>query len=215
MTPVGLLILASASPRRRALIARLGVPFVVIPADVPEEPLPGESAATTAARLAEAKARAIASRPRADESEGVVVAADTVVTLRGRILGKPRDEGEARSTLSALRGRAHRVITGLALLDLPSGRLDLERVVTRVTMRSYSDEEIEAYVRSGSALDKAGAYGIQDAAFGPVARIEGCYLNVVGLPLCALVRGLRRLGYALPPGPYSSGRCRCRTPQFP
>jgi len=203
--PTPRLILASSSPRRRALIRELGVPVELRPVDVPEESLPGETPEQTAMRLARAKAEAAA----ALGGEGVVVAGDTIVVDRGRSLGKPRDTAEAWAMLRQLRGREHRVITGLALLDLATGRTDVRQVTTRVRMRDYSDEEIEAYVRSGVPLDKAGAYGIQDSQFGPVREIAGCYLNVVGLPLCAVARGLRRLGYTLPEGPYASGKCRC------
>lgn len=199
------IILASGSPRRQALIGELGLPVELRPVDVPEVPWPGEPPEQTATRLALAKAEAAASQG----GTAVVVAGDTVVVDRGTILGKPGDPAEARAMLRRLRGRWHEVITGLALIDLPTGRRDVSAVTTRVRMRDYSDEEIERYVRSGSPLDKAGAYGIQDAAFHPVERIAGCYLNVVGLPLCAVVGALRRLGYSLPESPYSSGECRC------
>ena len=124
------------------------------------------------------------------------IGADSVVVLDGEILGKPGDSAEARSMLKALRGRPHEVITGLAL-DAEDCSFS-DTVSTAVRMRAYSDDELEAYVASGRPLDKAGAYAIQDRDFGPVERVDGCYLNVVGLPLCEVSRGLRALGWQLP-----------------
>ena len=126
---------------------------------------------------------------RPGPSEDVVLAADTVVVLDGAILGKPVDAVEARSMLAALRGRAHRVLTGVALAV--DGRIAWASVVeTAVWMRQYGADEVERYVRSGSPFDKAGAYGIQDADFRPVERIDGCFANVVGLPLCQVGKAL-------------------------
>jgi MAF protein len=226
------IVLASASPRRRALIAHLGLPVEYREADVPEDPAPGERPAETALRLACEKVRKVAGPsplplgegigrspegetsssplPSREGSQGVrsvVVGGDTVVVADGRILGKPADDDEARAMLRDLRGREHQVITGVCLLDLASRCITTEAVETRVWMRDYSDEEIERYVRSGSPLDKAGAYGIQDESFHPVERIEGCYLNVVGLPLCAVARGLRTLGHEVPG--YPPDGCGC------
>ena len=229
------IVLASASPRRRALIAHLGLPVEHREADVPEMPLPGERPAETALRLAREKVeKVVATHPsplpergngssplpqgeargeaRGEGGQGVrsarvVVGGDTVVVADGRILGKPADADEARAMLRTLRGREHQVITGVCLLDLASRRITTEAVETRVWMRDYSDDEIERYVRSGSPLDKAGAYGIQDESFHPADRIEGCYLNVVGLPLCAVARGLRTLGHDVPG--YPADECRC------
>ena len=202
--PVPGIILASSSPRRQALIGELGVPVELCPADVPEEPLPGEQPDETAVRLALTKAKATAHRKCG--GVGVVVAADTVVADQSRIFGKPSDPVEARSMLGQLRGREHRVITGLALVDLTTGRTDVRRVTTRVRLRDYSDREIEEYARSGKPLDKAGSYGIQDAELDPVREIDGCYLNVVGLPLCAVVESLRSLGHTLPEKAYAYHR---------
>jgi MAF protein len=130
------------------------------------------------------------------EGEKTVVAADTIVVLGGTIMGKPRDADEALQMLRRLRGKEHVVVTGVAVLS--GGRCYISHVATTVTMRNYSDEEIATYIASGEALDKAGAYGIQDPFFTPAERVDGCYLNVVGLPLCALVRMLREAGG--PPG---------------
>ena len=197
------IVLASASPRRRALIATLGLPVEYREADVPEIARLGEHPAETALRLAREKAETAAE----GLSVGVVVGGDTVVVADGRILGKPADPDEARAMLRELRGREHQVITGVCLLDLASREVYAEAVETRAWMRDYSDAEIERYVRSGAPLDKAGAYGIQDESFHPVDRIEGCYLNVVGLPLCAVARGLRALGHDAPG--YPTDDCRC------
>ena len=197
------IVLASASPRRRVLIATLGLPVEYREADVPEVARPGERPAETALRLACEKAERVAE----GVSAGVVVGGDTVVIADGRILGKPADPDEARVMLGELRGREHRVVTGVCLLDLASGARYSEAVETRVWMRDYSDDDIELYVRSGAPLDKAGAYGIQDESFRPVGRIEGCYLNVVGLPLCAVARGLSALGHDATG--YPPDGCRC------
>ena len=122
------------------------------------------------------------------------MSADTVVALDGEILGKPNSDEEARDMLSRLRNRRHQVVTGVAVLDTGSGRLHSETETSDILTRDYSDESIEAYVARREPFDKAGAYAVQDDVFDPVVRVEGCYLNVVGLPLCLLVRSLSRLG---------------------
>ena len=190
MTPQ--LILASRSPRRRRLLARLGLPFrVVIPQLDEDVALPSSGQPEELAEaLAVAKAEAVAG----DEREGIVIAADTIVVDDDTILGKPADGSEAASTLRRLRGKTHRVITGLAVVDAGSGQRAASHVVTAVHMRHYSDSEIAAYVARGEPLDKAGAYAIQDEQFHPVASYDGCYCNVVGLPLKTLVTLLRRAG---------------------
>jgi MAF protein len=190
MTPQ--LILASGSPRRRALLAHLGVPFRVVVPEVEEDVAP-----TTMGKpeeLAEALALAKAQAVAGQEREGIVIAADTIVVDGETILGKPADGSEAEATLRRLRAREHRVITGLAVVNAGSGQREATHVVTAVRMRPYSDGEIAAYVASGEPLDKAGAYAIQDERFHPVASYNGCYCNVVGLPLKALVLLLRRAG---------------------
>jgi septum formation protein len=185
------LVLASASPRRRELLAALGVPFTVRTADVPEELPAHVPAPTLAEELALAKARAVAQ----DEPAAVVLGADTIVVLDDRPLGKPEDADEARRMLRALRGRAHEVVTGVAVVA-PGGVGRTAHARTLVHMRCYTDAEIEAYIASGDPFDKAGAYAIQHPEFRPVARIEGCYCNVVGLPLWTA----RRLLAAIAPG---------------
>jgi MAF protein len=195
MTPQ--LILASRSPRRRELLAHLGVPFRVVVPEVEENSAPASSRQPEelAETLALAKAEAVAR----NEEEGIVIAADTIVVDGDTILGKPADGAEAAATLRRLRGREHRVITGLAVVDADSGQQAASHVVTAVQMRDYSDVEIAAYVARGEPLDKAGAYAIQDKQFQPVASYDGCYCNVVGLPLKALLTLLRRAGLDITP----------------
>jgi MAF protein len=196
--------LASASPRRRLLLPLLGLPVAVEPTDTDERPLAGESGRVLASRLALAKARAVGAG-RANE---VTIGSDTVVVLGASQLGKPVDAAEALTMLRALRGRTHTVITAIALV---AGSATVQGTVeTSVTMRNYSDAEIEAYVESGQPADKAGAYAIQDLDFSPVASLAGCYLNVVGLPLCEVQRGLRRLGVPLPDEPLDPPCRLCR-----
>jgi len=188
-----MILLASNSPRRKQLLALAGWPYRIQPAEVDETPLPGEPAEAYVLRLAESKARAAAG----SAEDGLVLAADTTVVDAGSILGKPNDADQARAMLRQLRGRSHQVLTALAVLQSRTDRLLIDVCVTDVPMRAYTEAEIEAYVASGDPLDKAGAYAIQHAGFHPVESLAGCYANVVGLPLCHLVRMLRRLG--LPP----------------
>lgn len=179
------LVLASASPRRRDLLDRLGLTFTVHPTDADETWPVGLAVGAAAEEVALRKARALGA-----EVEGVVLAADTVVVLDDEILGKPADADAARRTLRQLSGRTHRVVTGLALRH--GGREASAHETTAVTFAPLSDDEIDAYVATGSPLDKAGAYGIQDDAGALlVARIEGDYFNVVGLPLRRLYETLQ------------------------
>jgi len=195
MTPQ--LILASRSPRRRELLAHLGVPFRVVVPEVEEDATPASSGQPE--ELAEALALAKAEAVARGEEEGIVIAADTIVVDGDTILGKPADGTEATATLRRLRGREHRVITAMAVVDADSGQQAASHVLTAVRMRDYSDAEIAAYVARGEPLDKAGAYAIQDKQFQPVASYDGCYCNVVGLPLKALVILLRRAGLDIMP----------------
>ena len=187
-----MLILASRSPRRRQLLAHLGLPFRVVIPQVEEDFAP--AATGRPEELAEALALAKAEAVAREEGEGIVIAADTNVVDGDTILGKPADSSEAAAMLRRLRGKTHRVITGLAVVDAGSGWRTASNVVTAVRMRPYTDAEIAAYVARGEALDKAGAYAIQDEQFHPVASYQGCYCNVVGLPLKAVVILLRRAG---------------------
>jgi septum formation protein len=171
------LTLASRSPRRADLLASLGVAFEVVPADIDERASPDEAPDAHVRRLAEEKARVARGRRPGAPALG----ADTVVVLDGRILGKPRDEVEARAMLGALSGRAHEVWTGVALVTDAGVRV--EAVRTAVWFRRLEEAEIAAYVASGEPMDKAGAYGIQGGAARFVDRLDGSYTNVVGLPV--------------------------------
>lgn len=232
------LYLASASPRRRELVAALGRRFIATVAPVDEAALTA-SYSGPAHGLAEhlARRKALAARAQLASTlaePALVLAADTTVLLDGRVLGKPRDDADADAMLRALRGRTHTVITGVAVARVEpqptavaSDAAHVSQppvrslaIATRVHMRDYSDAEIAAYVASGDPLDKAGAYAVQHAGFHPVSTIEGCYLAVVGLPLCAVhallatIRGRRptrpHTGLAAPTAcPWSS---ECRPP---
>jgi septum formation protein len=180
-----MLVLASASPRRRKLLAQAGYAFVVRPAHIPEDSLPDEDPIAYVVRLAREKAEAVF-RELADAT-AVVLGADTTVTLDGQILGKPVDDADAARMLRMLSGRTHRVITGVALATESGTQVAAE--LTAVRFLTLSDEEIRGYVATGEPLDKAGAYAIQGRAARWIPRIEGCYFNVVGLPL-ALVSTL-------------------------
>ncbi len=189
------LILASASPRRRQLLSLLGLPFSILSARVDETVGDGESPCDLVRRLSHAKAQAVA----ANHAHGLILAADTVVVLTGAenwLLGKPASAAEAETMLRALRGRAHNVYSGVAVLNPATGQTEQSVAESTVWMRPYSDEELQAYVRSGDPLDKAGAYAIQHPGFHPVARVDGCWASVMGLPLCHVTRLLRELGVA-------------------
>lgn len=188
------LVLASASPRRRELLTRLALPFDVRPVEIVEDITPGARADIFARRLAREKAEAA----RLQHPGAHILAADTVVVLDGVVLGKPRDPGEAREMLVALRGRWHEVITAVAFLPRGETAPLLRQPTTSVRMRDYADAEIEASIRRRDPFDKAGAYAIQDAAFDPVAEYEGCYCNVVGLSLWATIEVMRKAGVDVP-----------------
>jgi septum formation protein len=177
------LILASSSPRRRELLTQAGFTFEVHPAHIPEDPLPNEDPIAYVVRLARAKAEAVFEKISSQESAPpqVVLGADTTVTLDNHILGKPIDAADAARMLRLLSGRTHRVITGVALAS--AQRTEVAAEVTGVRFLTLSDEEIAAYIATGEPMDKAGAYGIQGRAARWIPRVEGCYFNVVGLPL--------------------------------
>jgi septum formation protein len=189
-----MLVLASASPRRRELLAQVGYRFQVHPAHIPEDPLPGEDPIVYVTRLAREKAEAVyreltAAHPKPEENEQslAVLGADTTVTLDNAILGKPEDAADAARILRLLSGRTHRVITGVALVTAKGAQVAAE--ATAVRFLALSEAEIAAYVATGEPMDKAGAYAIQGRAARWIPRIEGCYFNVMGLPL-ALVCSL-------------------------
>lgn len=193
------LILASGSPRRRELLARLGLPFVVETSDEPEDADPSLPPERLVMELAERKARAVAARhPGSLPGEVLVLGGDTVVALYGDVLGKPGDANEAAGMLSRLSGRSHEVWTGIAIVDAATGRIERHAVPTVIRFRDLADDEIAAYAASGEGFDKAGGYAIQSGAAGFVAAIYGCWTNVVGLPLCEIGELLRRFGVAIP-----------------
>ena len=191
------LLLASASPRRRELLALLGLPFKVEKPEVDETPHSEEPPAAFPQRLSREKAAAVAENC----VDGYVIAADTIVVYQGEILGKPRDPAEARAMLRRLRGRSHRVLTGQTVYGVSTGKAITDLCESTVQLRAMSDEEIEAYVASGDPLDKAAAYAIQNVEYAPVEQVVGCPANVMGLPMCHVVRALRRHGITLPPTP--------------
>jgi septum formation protein len=189
-----MLVLASASPRRRELLTQAGFTFRVHPADIPEDPFAGEDPFAYVARLAREKAEAVyhalteaEANANSDGTPLTVLGADTTVTLDGHILGKPEDAADAARMLRLLSGRTHRVITGVAVVGIQGVKVASE--ATEVCFLDISDAEIADYVASGEPMDKAGAYAIQGRAARWIPRIEGCYFNVVGLPL-ALVSTL-------------------------
>jgi septum formation protein len=186
------IVLGSASPRRRELLASLGLTFTVAPADVDETLLPGENPFDAAERLARAKAEAAAERA---PSEALVIAADTLVVLDGKALGKPRDRAEAAAMLRSLSGRRHEVVTGVALVRgsvMTSGR-----EVTEVVIAPLADDEIARYAATGEPDDKAGAYAMQGIGGLLIERVEGSPSNVIGLPVRLLGQLAARLGVSL------------------
>ncbi|MBZ5528008.1 MAG: Maf family protein [Acidobacteriia bacterium] len=186
------LILASSSPRRAEIIRNAGFSFQILSSPVDETPLPAESPQEHVRRLAESKATLAARR---SSPPAIVIAADTIVALDGRILGKPRNLDDARAMLELLSGRTHAVHTGLALIRLPEGELRAAVETTMVTFARLSPQDIAGYLASGEPFDKAGAYAIQGRGGRFIPRIAGCYFNVVGLPLARLCELLRELGW--------------------
>jgi septum formation protein len=193
------LILASASPRRAEILRNAAIPFETQITVVDESILPAELQGDYVRRLALEKARA-AAEARPDRSENLFVGADTTVLMANEILGKPESEEDARRMLRLLSGATHEVHTGLAVL---SPRDNIEHVVEEITRASFapiSEDEIAAYIATGEPFDKAGGYGIQGVAGRYVTRIEGCYFNVMGLPLARLWSLLKEFGWADPTG---------------
>jgi septum formation protein len=180
-----MLVLASASPRRQELMRNAGITFEVHPADIAEDPLPGEGAKDCAERLAREKALAVARQRPQD----CVLGADTVVVVDGQLLGKPSDTADAARMLRMLSGREHQVITGVCLVV--GGKPSVASETTTVTVNELTDKDIADYVASGEPMDKAGAYAIQGIASRWIPRIEGDYSNVVGLPVALVFRMLR------------------------
>lgn len=186
-----MIILASASPRREALLQALWVEYRIIPSLVDEAgPLSGTTTASHAETLALRKAADVAARVK----EGLVLGADTIVECGGRLLGKPKDRDEAHRFLRLLSGRSHLVVTGLALVEASDGRTEVGHEVTEVRMRALTGEEMNVYVQTGEPFDKAGGYAIQGAAGAFIEGIKGSFTNVVGLPLGRLRTLLLRFG---------------------
>ncbi len=193
-TEIKQLVLASASPRRKELLEGLGLRFQVEPANIEEAVLEGESAQETVSRLSQEKAAAVASTL----DSGLVIGADSLVVLNGQPIGKPVDEEDARRMLRSLRGTSHQVTTGITVIDAGSGRSLTANMTSDVNLRLISDEAIEASIASGTPMDKAGAYAVQDTVLRPAASWDGCYSNIVGLPMCKLLEFLEELGYGQP-----------------
>jgi septum formation protein len=190
-------ILASSSPRRREILRNAGISFRSVPSEVHEPPpRPGERRSSYAIRLAREKARSVISKA---PSNAVILAADTIVCVGREILGKPRSKSEARRMLRLLSDRSHWVITGVVLVSRATGQSIHWSERTRVTFSRLSERDIEAYTNSREPFDKAGAYAVQGRASKFVTRIEGCYFNVMGLPISSVCRELRKL--AGPSGP--------------
>ncbi len=192
MTAPPSLVLASASPRRSELLARLGLRFSVAPSAIPEDLLPGETPEEHVLRLSREKAREVAGRP--EVAGRWFLGSDTIVLRDATILGKPRDAAEATAMLKSLSGRSHRVLSGYAVLDRQSGAIVAGVVTTSVRFKELTAQEIAGYIATGEPFDKAGAYAIQGIGAFLVLAIEGSYSNVVGLPLCEVVEVLERLG---------------------
>lgn len=187
------LILASASTRRADILRDAGISFAVMSSAVDETPIPTESAHDLVQRLADAKAELVAARA---VGPAIVIAADTVVLLEGTVLTKPRTSDDARNMLIKLSGRTHSVITGVTLIRLPDAERRSFVETTHVHFSPVSPEELTRYLSTEEAFDKAGAYAIQGRAGRYIPRIEGCYFNVVGLPLSRLCNALAELGWS-------------------
>jgi septum formation protein len=194
------IILASNSPRRRELLRLGGWRFDVAPADVNEDQAPGEDPLDYVKRMAISKTSAVVERGNHD---AIIIGADTIVVDSNqdgevKILGKPSDAEEAIYMLRRMRGKTHQVYTAVVVVGTSRADIETDLSVSQVRMRPYSESEITAYIDTGDPFDKAGAYAIQHSGFHPVEVVEGCYANVVGLPLCAVERLLEKFGFSRP-----------------
>ena len=187
-----MIILASQSPRRQELMKLTGLPFTVRVADIDETMDDSLPPVQEVGRVSRLKAQAIAAAAAPGD---IIIAADTIVVIDGKKLGKPHSEADARAMLHLLSGRTHEVVTVLSVCKGP--RIESEAVVTKVTFRTLCDEELRAYIRTGEPMDKAGSYGIQGYGAMFVKCIEGDYFSVMGLPLCPLCRMLRAVGVSI------------------
>lgn len=211
IAPPPRIILASGSPRRKELLSDLGLDFEVKPSNVDEEVIPGETPQEMVLRLSAAKAQAVADTLDEPADDGYVIGADSTVVFEGRAIGKPVDADDARRMLHELSGTKHCVTTGVTVIDVGSGRWLTDSMIGDVVLRDITDEEIEESIASGTPMDKAGAYAIQDVELRPGELLEGCYTNVVGLPLCRLTQMLTELGCPLPPGWAMPNQANCKT----
>lgn len=187
------IVLASASPRRDRILRKAGLTFIVDAANGEEDHLPGLGPVALARALSQQKARTVAVRHR----NAIIIAADTLLSLKGKVLGKPHSEEHSRQMLRLLSGKEHRVITAFTILDTANNKELTRHVSTKVFFGRISEREIDAYIATGEPMDKAGSYGIQGRGALLVKKIEGDYFNVVGLPLQALSQGLKKFGIAL------------------
>ncbi len=187
------IILASQSPRRRAMLDLLRIKFECFPADIDECFLTGEKPRDAVRRIAQSKAEQV----KEQVGSALIIAADTVVVCNGEILGKPVDAQDAFNKLSMLKGRKHEVITAVCVINTESGLCEVQDETTSVYFRDITDEEIGAYILTGEPMDKAGAYAIQGTGAVFIEKIEGCYFNVVGLPLKDLYLMLKNQGVSL------------------
>lgn len=187
------LILASASARRAEILRDAGLPFTVLSSAIDETPFVNESPHDLVQRLADTKADLVAARA---VGPAIIIAADTEVVLDGRVLGKPRTSDDARNTLTKLSGRTHSVITGVTLVRLPDAERRSFVETTQVFFAKIPDEEVLRYLATGEPFDKAGSYGIQGRAGRYIPRVEGCYFNIVGLPLARVCQTLTELGWS-------------------
>ena len=209
--PAANIVLASGSPRRRELLADLGMTFRVIPSDADETVVPGETAQEMVRRLSLKKAQAVASALETPGDNAWVIGADSTVVLDGKIIGKPDDPEDARRMLAELSGTRHQVTTGVTVVNVASGRFITDCLTGDIAMRELSYDEIAESVATGTPMDKAGAYAIQDDDLKPGELVDGCFTNVVGLPLCRLLEMLDELGCPRPPAWVAPPQPRCRT----
>jgi len=188
-------ILASKSPRRKTLLRNLIDPFIVVNSDVDEREVPGENPDEFVVRLAKEKALKGGAGVLPHSLENAfVLGADTIVVDGTEILGKPQDQLDAARILEQLRGKTHKVLSGIALYNLSTGEIQTRLVCTEVLMREYTEDEVQDYIATGDPLDKAGAYGIQNRDFNPAPEFFGCFANVMGLPLCHLAVLMKEMG---------------------
>jgi MAF protein len=205
------LILASSSPRRYELLTATGLPFEVARPDIDETPHPDESPADYVLRLSREKALAVGK-----SAQGIIISADTTVVDNGAILGKPAATADAAVMLKKLRNRAHVVHTGVTVSDTETHHTSTRLTTSQVIMRNLTDTDIDAYVASGDPMGKAGSYAIQNTQHRPVAGLDGCYTNVVGLPLCTLCQLLKEHGVRVSnPVPCSPVNLPCRLGNVP